>query len=777
MIKDVYAAKPLPAVDLPPLRQVGKPLRRVDGLGKAVGHTPYAADFSMPNMLHARVLRSSEPSARIALLDVSRARALPGVACVLTAADLPAGSVAGDMPGQTGQKRRVRSDVSVLARDAVRFVGEPIALVAAETPELAEDAVALIEIDYEPLPGVYDPLEALEPGAPIVYEPDNVVARWKMRRGDVQAGMAEADLIVENTFRVPFVEHAFLEPEAGLAWVDEQGVINIRVCTQVVEHFRTVARALDLPQNKIRVRGTMVGGGFGSKEDVTVEIFLALLAQKTGRPVQLVYSREESFAAQSKRHPFIITHRTGVRRNGRITAAEIEMVADSGAYPYLSPYVLLYATVMSTGPYRIDHLKVDSVAVATNQSFTSAFRGFGGPQAAFAYEGQMDSIAEALGMDPLELRAVNYLQTGDLTATGQPIESAAWSEEAATHALAALGQKPAGGGPIKVGRGFASYFQSYGRITWFHDTSNAWVGLELDGTVTIRCGTPDIGAGQNNSLAQITAEILGVPLRNITIYSTDSAVTPLAGTSTATRQLYMSGNAVTLAAKQLRERLLSRAQKHFEEELDNLDLADGKAFVISDPSQSLPLPELAAMCAAEGLQLSHLAQFNAPFSDPLDPETGQGRVFPDFTFGAVAVDVAVDTETGQIDILKNVACHDVGRAINPVACAGQISGGTSQGLGYALIEEFKLRDGYITTPSLSEYLIPTTLDFPATDVIMLESGTGIGPFGAKGIGEPALTPAAPAVANAVADAIGVRIYELPLTPERVLAALAHVKEG
>jgi CO/xanthine dehydrogenase Mo-binding subunit len=776
-MKDHYTPKPLPPVDLPVLRQVGQPLRRVDALGKAVGHTPYAGDFAMPNMLHAKVLRSAVPSARITRLDASRARALPGVACVLTAAELPEAPLTSDMPGQTGQKRRARTDVSVLARDVVRFVGEPIALVAAETLELAEEALALIEIDYEPVPGVFDPLEAMKPGAPVVYEPDNIVARWKMRRGDVTTGMAEADLIVQNTFRVPFVEHAFLEPEAGLAWVDEQGVINIRVCTQVVEHFRSVARALNVPQNKIRVRGTMVGGGFGGKEDITVEIFLALLAQRTGRSVQLVYTREESFAAQSKRHPFVITHRTGVKRNGRITAAEIELIADSGAYPYLSPYVLLYATVMSTGPYRIDNIKVDSYAVATNQSFTSAFRGFGGPQACFAYEGQMDAIAEALGMDPLDLRALNYLKSGDLTTTGQPIESAAWSEEAASRALAALGEKTKGHDPVKIGWGFASYFQSYGRITWFHDTSNAWVGLELDGTVTIRCGTPDIGAGQVNSLAQITAEILGVPLREITVYSTDSAVTPLAGTSTATRQLYMSGNAVSMAASHVRQVLLKRAQKYFEEELDNLDLADGKVFVVSNPDHSLPLSELAAICAAEGLQLSHLAQFNAPFSEPLDPETGQGRVFPDFTFGAVAVEVAVDTETGQIDVLKNVACHDVGRAINPVACAGQIAGGTNQGLGYALIEEFKLRGGYIVTPSLAEYLIPTTLDFPATEVIMLESGSGIGPFGAKGIGEPALTPAAAAVANAVADAIGIRICELPLTPERILAALDRGREG
>jgi CO/xanthine dehydrogenase Mo-binding subunit len=772
-----YTPKPLPPVDLPELRQVGKPLRRVDALGKAVGATVYAGDFSMPNMLHGKVLRSSEPSARIVRLDVDQARALPGVACVLVAGDLPNARLATDIPGQTGQKQRAGSDAPVLASDVVRFVGEPIALVAAETAAIAQRAVELIRVEYEPLPGVYDPEDALKSGAPVIHEPDNIVAQWKIRKGDVDAGMAAADLIVENTFHVPFVEHAYLEPEAGLAWVDDQGVINIRVCTQVIEHFRSIARAVGVPQNKIRIRGTMVGGGFGGKEDITVEIFLALLAKHTRRPVRLEFTREESFVAQSKRHPFRITHRTGVLKSGRIVAAEIKLIADSGAYPYLSPYVLLYATVMALGPYRVDNLRVDSLAAATNQSFTSAFRGFGGPQACVAYEQQMDEIAWALKMDPLEVRQVNYLKTGDRNATGQVIESAAWLEETATHALAAMGEKTPDEGSVKVGRGFASYFQSYGRITWLHDTSRAWVGVEMDGTVVVRCGAPDLGAGQANSLCQISAEILGVPLEQVTIYSTDSAVTPLAGTSTATRQLYMSGNAVTKAATAVREVLLDRAQKHFEEELHNLDLADGKVFVKGNPEQSLPLEDLIKMCAAEGLPLSNLALFTAPFTEGIDPETGQGRVFPDFTFGAQAVEVAVDTETGEIRVLKSAACHDVGRAINPAAVEGQIAGGSSQGMGYALMEEFVLEEGRIKTPSLSEYLIPTAMDFPSTKVIILESGSGVGPFGAKGIGEPSLTPAPAAVANAVADAVGVRIFDLPLTPEKVLNALDQVGES
>ena len=534
--------KPLPPHNLPELRQVGKPLRRVDALGKAVGATVYAGDFSLPLMLHAKVFRSTQACARIVRLDVSKARDLPGVACVLTAADLPDVKLVSDMPGQTGQKQRSGSDVPVLAADQVRFYGEPIALVAAETLAIAERALKLIEIEYEVLPGVFDPLEALQPGATVENLPDpadpslrNVVARWAIRKGDVQAGFAEADLIVENTFRVPYQEHAFLEPEAGVAWTDERGVLNIRVSTQVVEHFRSIARAVGIPQSQIRIQGTMVGGGFGGKEDITVEIYLALLTKATQRPVKMVYTREESTVAHSKRHPYIISHRTGVTRDGRITASRIKVISDSGAYPYLSPYVLLYTTVMAPGPYRVDNVQVDSVAAFTNNPFTSAFRGFGGPQACFAYEQQMDAIADALGLDRYELRRRNYVRTGDTTATGQPIETAAWLEETATRVLAALeagnskpetgngeteqpsSQQPASSNqhPVRIGRGISSFFQSYGRITWLHDTSQAWVGVEQDGTVLVRAGVPDLGAGQINSLCQIAAEVLGVPLERV----------------------------------------------------------------------------------------------------------------------------------------------------------------------------------------------------------------------------------------------------------------------
>jgi CO/xanthine dehydrogenase Mo-binding subunit len=751
-------------------RQVGRSAVRIDAPGKAQGRTRYAGDYTMPDMLHARVLRSPLASARLKRIDASKARALPGVACVLTYAELPDRLAPTDIPGQTG-RRRMATDQPVLVRDRVRYHGEPLALVAAETVAIAEKALDLIDYEVEPLPGVFDAEDALKPGAPIIQGTDNIVSTYKVRKGDVEQGLRGAEHVIENTYRTQFQEHAFLEPEVGLAWVDENDVINLRVSTQVIEHFRFIADALGLPHNKVRVLGAMVGGGFGGKEDITVEIYLAFLARATGRPVRLAYSREDSFFGHGKRHPFVIRHRMGFTNDGRITAVQVEMTSDAGAYVFLSPYVLLYATVAAPGPYRVDNLQVDARAVATNNMYTSAFRGFGAVQACVAHEQQMDEAARVLGMDPLEFRRRNYLRTGDLLATGVPIESAVWSDECATRAWEALGERAPNRGPIRIGRGVGCYQQSYGRITWLHDTSEAWVGVEIDGTVVVRSGVTDIGAGQVSALAQIAAEVLGVTLANVTVYNSDSAVTPLAGTTTATRALYMTGNAVRQAAAAVRERLVARAAQAFGVEPYAVDMAESQVFVTDDPDKFMGLSELVATCASEGIRRSELVMFRAPFTDAIDPETGQGKVHPDYTYGAHAVEVAVDTDTGEVRVLKSVGAHDVGQAINPDAVVGQIQGGAAQGQGYALCEEMIYRDGKLYTPSFSEYLIPTAMDMPRVQAVILESRSGVGPFGAKGVGEPAMTGVAPAIANAVADAIGVRVFELPVTPERVVRAL------
>ncbi len=759
----------------PELRVVGKPVERVDALGKAVGATRYAGDYRMPNMLHGRVVRAGLPHARIRKIDVSRARALPGVVCALTAEDLAGGEVVTDLPGQTGQKR-LETDQPVLARDRVRYQGEPIALIAAETRAIAERAAELVEADLEPLPVVADLHAALQPDAPEIHPQKNVVSQYRVLRGDVEAGFDASKLVVENTYHVPFIDQAYLEPEVGLAWVDEDEVINIRVSTQVVEHFRSIAAAVGVPQNKVRVRGALVGGGFGGKEDITVEVFLATLAKVTRRPVRLAQTREESLIGSSKRHPFWMSYRTGVAADGRIMAQDIQLISDAGAYVYLSPYVLLYATATACGPYSTPNARIEAKSVTTNNTYTSAMRGFGTPQVCFALEAQMDEIARQLNLDPLELRRRNYLTTGEQSAIGQTIQSAVWLDECANRAWKALGQKETDHGPVRVGRGIATYMQSYGRITWMHDTSEAWVGVELDGSVVVRSGVPDIGGGQISSLCQIAAEVLGVPLTQVRIHHTDSAVTPLSGTTTATRQLYMSGNAVFNAASAVRERLLNRAALRLEVQPDELDMADASVFVRDDPAQRIGLDELAGVCAAEGIPRGELAMFRAPFRDKPDFTNLQADIFPDYTFGAHAAEVAVDTETGEVTVLKSVGAHDVGRAINPDAVAGQIEGAAAMGQGYALTEEAIYEQGALMTRSLTEYLIPTAEDVGQTRAIILESGSGLGPFGAKGIGEPSLSAVAPAIANALRDAIGIRFRELPITAEKIVTALEGAED-
>lgn len=751
---------------------VGSAVPKPDAWGKARGEIVYADDFTLPGMLVGKVLRSKYPAARIISIDTSKAEQLEGVWAVLTAKDVPHNEIR----AKFGQSRDVGSQFEglyrVLAAEKVRFLGEPVALVAAETEEIAEKALELIEVVYEPLPGVFDPVEAMQPGAYLVGESDtNIVSHFKIRKGDVEQGFAQAEVVVENTYRVPFVDHAYLEPESGVAWVDADGVINIRVSTQVVEHFRQVAEVLGLPQNKVRVIGTWVGGGFGGKEDITVESFLALLAWKTKRPVKMTYTREESILAHSKRHPYVMKYRTGATRDGKIVALEAELIADAGAYTYLTPWVLLYSTVNAAGPYDIPNVKVDAYAVLTNNPFASANRGFGAIQPNVAYESQVDELARVLGMDPLEIRRKNCLREGGTLATGYKYDRYVALPEVFEKAWEALGA-PAEvqDKHKKIGRGLAIGMMSYGRLTFLHDTSRSYVKLELDGSAVVRCGVPDVGGGQASALCQIVAHELGLPMEKVTIYISDTALTPLAGTTTATRQLYMSGNATLKAARELKQRLLARAAQALGVSPEELELRDERV-VCRTTAKSMSLKELIGICANEGMELFCEAQFNAPFTEVPSSELIEGRTHPDFTFGAYAVELAVDEETGEVEVLKIVACYDVGKAINRLNVEGQLEGGAAYCLGYALTEELVVDKGVIKTPSFSEYLVPTAVDLPDIRPIILESGSGLGPYGAKGIGEPACNAIAPAILNAIRDAVGVRLTTLPATPERIVRAL------
>ena len=774
-MSDPAAAPSIPA-GAGGFRIVGQRVPRPDATDKVFGLTRYADDFAMGGMLHAKVVRSPRPSARIVRIDTSAAEAVLGVRCVLTARDVPHNVLFSDVPGQTTTVGPLRARTQVLAEEVVRFLGEPVALVAGETEEAAEEGARWVAVEYADLPGVFDPEAAMHPDAPRLEPTGNVISRWKIRKGDVEAGFREADVVVERSYRTPFIDHAFIEPEAGVAWLDENGVITIRVATQVIEHFRDVANVLGLPHSRVRIIAPYIGGGFGGKEDVTVEVFLGLLVWKTTRPVRLCYSREESIISPTKRHPFIMRYKHGARRDGTLVALEVELISDAGAYAYLSPLTLLYGMVHAAGPYRLPHVKVDGVSVLTNNPPTSAFRGFGSAQPAFAYESQMDELARALGLDPLLFRERNYLGKGERLASGQELETAVWLPETARRAWEALGPRRAPSGPRKrVGRGVASALTSYGRIVWLHDWASAWVELQMDGTVLVRTGVPDIGGGQAASLVQITAELLGVPQADIAIHIGDSALTPLAGTTTATRQLYMSGSAVQKAASELRATLISQAAELLAAPPEAVELAEGAAVLRDAPDRRVAFRELAAACARAHRPRSAFAIYQAPAGQVMDFETGQGKVFPDFTFGSQAVDVEVDEATGEVAVLALAACYDVGRAINRNSVEGQMEGGAAMGLGYALLEEDRVAEGVTVTPNLMTYLIPTALDVPDVTTIVLESGEGMGPWGARGIGEPAMVPTAPAIANAVRDAVGVRLTRLPITPERLWRAMQDAR--
>jgi CO/xanthine dehydrogenase Mo-binding subunit len=752
---------------------IGKSLPRPDAWEKVRGRPIFAGDFAVAGMLHGRIVRSPYASARIVRIETAAAAALPGVAAVLTHAHVPRNELRMELPGRMAEATAgaVLATQPVLAPDRVRFQGEPVVAIAAETPEIAAAAAERVRVEYEPLPGVYDPLAALDPAAPHVHEGGNVLRRWHLRRGDIAEGFRRAAVVVEHTYRTPFVDHVYMETETGVGWIDAEGALTLRVSTQVLEHFRDVADVLALPHSRVRLEGAYVGGGFGGKEDVTVECLLGLLVWKTRRPVSLVFSREESFIGHGKRHPYVLRYRTGATRTGELTAVEADLVSDSGAYAALSPWVLLYSLVTATGPYRVPHVKVDAVTAYTNNPVASAYRTFGSIQTCLAYESQMDALADALGLDPLALRARNFLRKGDSIATGQVLESEPLLEETMRRAWAALGPPRAGTAPVRVARGVAASFTPYGRMCWTRDSASAWVGMEVDGTAVVRCAAPDVGGGQTASLCAITAEVLGLLPEHVVAVGRDSHFTPRAGTTTATRQLLMSGNAVLVAAREVRRHLVDQAAELLEAAPGDVELAEGRAFVRGAPGRTVAFAALVKAATAAGRPVQALEKYDAPFAPTIDPATGQGKPFNDYTFGTQAVEVEVDAETGQTRVTRLAACYDVGQAINPQSATGQIEGGAVQGMGHAMLEEVVLDEGISKNPHLLDYKIPTTLDAPPIETILLESGAGLGPFGAKGIGEPAMTPTPGALMNAVSRATGVRMTDLPLTAERIRRAV------
>ncbi len=757
------------------LRIVGKPLSRHDAAEKIAGSTRYAGDLAYEGMFHARLVRAQVPSARITRRDTAAARALPGVIAVLLGEDVPNNEISVDVPGQTIAVGALKARMQILATERVRFHGEPVALVIAEYEDALAAACEAVEVEYEDLPVIADPDTALADGAYAVHESGNLLAEWDIDCGDVDGAFARADVIVEGEYRTQFVDHAYLEPEAGVSWLDDDGVLNLRVATQVVEHYRDIAKILGVPDSKVRVIAPYVGGGFGGKEDMTVEPYLALATMHTRRPVRMQWTRNESLLARAKRHRNTMRYRTAAASDGTILAQDIEIISDAGAYAYLSALVLLYSSVHACGPYRTPSARIRAKTAYTNNPPTSAFRGFGGMQVVLGYESQMDELAKRLNLDPGEVRKKNALQRGDRLPVGQEIITEVQLAQTIDAVRERAGDKPAPTRPrTAIGRAIASNIQSYGRLVWLNDSAAAWIGFQMDGSLTVRCAVPDIGGGQASSLAQISSEVLGVDMDRISVHFGDSALNPLAGTTTATRQLLMSGNATYEAAVLLRDQILGAVAAETGQPVEALSLTpDG----VTGPGHTTSVPAALQICRRRNIPVEALGTFFGPKGKEVTRELEGERLFPDFTFGTHLADVEVDLDTGEIKVLRYIASHDVGRAINPLSVEGQIAGAAVQGLGQALLEEIVVQDGVNLTGGFFQYLIPTAMDVPDIEIVVLESGEGLGPFGARGIGEPPIGPPLAVISSAIADAVGARPVTLPITPERVLECVRRGAGG
>jgi CO/xanthine dehydrogenase Mo-binding subunit len=732
---------------------IGESLPRPDALGKVTGAASYPGDLVRPGMLHLKVVFAHRPHARIVAIDTTAALAQPGVVVVLTAADVPLNGYG-----------LIENDQPVLCGDKVRFEGDKVALVVAESKAAAAAGAKRVVVSYEDLPTVTDPRAAMAPAAPLVHEAhsSNILFHMPIRKGDVSKAFAEADIVLEDEFATTWQEHAFLQPEAGIAYVDDQNRVVVETAGQWLhEDRRQIAAILGLPEDQVVVRYAAIGGAFGGREDLSIQHLLALAAWKLRRPVALVWSREESMIGHHKRHPFIVRCKWGARRDGTIAALEAEVIGDGGAYASTSAEVTKVATLFANGAYAIDNISVDGYALYTNNIPCGAFRGFGAPQAQFAAEIMITRLAHALSIDPVEFRRRNLYREGSLESTQQPLPPGVSVLECLERCVlearargllpttdhpfdTAQGRRPSTTESMSsvVGRqssvvrgvGIACGIKNVGYSFGYPEQSTATVELFGGHTLEhahVRVGAAEVGQGTHLALRQIAAETLKLPLDRVTIIADDSGEAPNAGSASASRMTLMGGRAVHDAS-------LSALKNWTDEER---------------PARAT-------------------VQYRPPATTALDPVTGAGR--PNYCYGytAQAVEVEVNTLTGQVRVLKVISVHDVGKAINRQQVEGQIEGCLAQALGYALLENFQMRDGKILTPYFSSYLLPTALDMPTEIVpVILELADPNGPYGARGVAEMALVPLAPAIAMAIHDATGAWLNAQPMTPERVLAAI------
>jgi len=708
---------------------IGEAVPRPDAFGKVTGAAKYPADLVRPEMVQLKAVFANRAHARILSIDTSAAMASPGVVAVFTAADVP-----------YNRFGLIDDDQPLLCDDKVRFVGDRVALVAADTVEAAEAAAKLVHVEYEELPVVSEARAAMAPDAPLIHadRDNNILGHVRIRKGDVDAAFAAADVVIEEEFSTSWQEHAYLQPDAGIAYYEGEKLVVETAGQWLHEDRRQIAKMLGLAEDDVVIRYAKIGGAFGGREDLIVQPLLALATWKLKRPTALVWNREESIVGHQKRHPYFIRSKWAANKNGKIVAAQTELLADGGAYASTSVEVLKGATVGASGTYEIENVASDGYVVYTNNVPCGAFRGFGLPQAEFAAESMVTRLAVALGVDPIEFRLRNMYREGSLTATQtalpQGVSAVPVLERCAAETAARFKRNGASTRhDIKRGVGVASGIKNVGYSFGFPDQATATVELygekEIERAV-LRIGAAECGQGAHLVMRQVCAATLEVPLERIELIAEDSHESPNAGSASASRMTFMGGRAVKDAATAA---------------LEKFPGPDAKATV----------------------------QFRPAETTPLEPETGKG--FPHFNYGYVsqAVEVEVDTATGLVRVLRIISVHDVGRAINKQQVEGQIEGCLAQAVGYALTENFQCRDGKILTPHFSTYLLPTTLDMP-TEVypVIMELADPNGPFGARGVAEMALVPFAAAVAAAIHNATGAWVRDVPFTPERVLSAIA-----
>ncbi|CAN5704222.1 xanthine dehydrogenase subunit D [soil metagenome] len=756
-----------------PAGSLGDSADRPDGTPKVTGDFAFSSDLHAAEMLWGRTLRSPHASARIRGIDTSKATAMAGVHAVLLAADVPGSATYG----------MEHKDQPVFASDVVRYHGEPVAAVAADHPELALRAIEAIEVAYQVLDPLADSQAAID--APPIHPDGNVFRHIGLRHGDPDA--VDGDVVVEGTYEVGMQDQAFLGPESGLAIPDGDGGVDLYISTQWLHvDQEQVAACLNLPPEQVRLSLAGVGGAFGGREDVSLQVHVCLLALKTGRPVKMQYSREESFYGHVHRHPATMTYRHHATADGDLVKVEAQLVLDGGAYASSSTAVIANATCFAAGPYRVPHAAIDGYAVRTNNPPCGAMRGFGAVQVCFAHEAQMDKLAEALDMDPVELRLRNALSTGDTLLTGQIITGTAPVREviqaAMEHPLPPepadddpLERLPGGTGMTAMGRdvqrgvGMAVGFKNLMYSEGFDDFSTAGVRLELDNggrpIATVRCAAAEVGQGFHTLALQIVRSELGV--QQVVLGPTDTSIGS-AGSTSASRQTWMSGGAVQLACRAVREELLHRASDILDVPVDGarrelLDLRGGEVVEV-DGDRTMQLTELLRDSAIDEIREHH-----HPPTDPLD-DNGQGNAHVSFAFAAHRAVVDVDGDLGLVKVVQIATGQDVGRALNPRSVIGQIEGGIAQGVGLAVMEEVMVSDGLVRNPSFTDYLIPTALDMPDVVATLIEQPEPGAPFGAKGVGEPPTISSTPAVTAAIRAATGAAITRVPVRPQDIALA-------